>query len=107
MRHWVSIPIGTRCRNCRSCSTRCARPDVLVDIELCWVARLAMLPLAAYPTHHGCSNRSGEVAEFRGGQCGRAGIPGRAAEAPVKPVFEQIGILGRAAAEDNPVRPED
>jgi hypothetical protein len=65
------------------------------------------LALAAYAAHHGCSNGSGEVAEFRGGQCRRGGIPFRAVEAAVKAVFEQIGILGRAAAEDNPVGPED
>jgi hypothetical protein len=65
------------------------------------------LPLAADAAYHGCSHGSGEVAEFRGGQCGRAGIPGRAVEAAVKAVFEQIGVLGRAAADDDPVRPED
>jgi hypothetical protein len=65
------------------------------------------LTLAAYAAHHGCSNSSGEVAECCGGQCRRAGVPGRAVEAAVKAVFEQIGILGCAAAEDNPVGPED
>jgi tetratricopeptide (TPR) repeat protein len=65
------------------------------------------LPLSAGAACHGCSYCSGEVAEFCGGQCGRAGIPCSAVEAAVKAVFEQIGILGCAAADDNPVGPED
>ena len=65
------------------------------------------LPLAAYVAYHGCSNSSGEVAEFCGGQCGRAGIPCGAVEAAAEAVFEQIGIRGCAAADDNPVGPED
>jgi hypothetical protein len=65
------------------------------------------LPVAAYAAYHGCSNGSGEVAEFCGGQWGRAGIPCGAVEVAVEAVFEQIGILGCAAADDNPVGPED